>query len=110
MPKKHRLSRADFVRISRGAGQRVHGTYFSLTATTLPPGNAVKAACVVSKKISKRAIDRNKIERRVREVLRPLIARIAGPHVLVFYAKREATAASYAEIERDIQKLIDRIR
>lgn len=107
MPRKHRLSRADFLGLDRKRSRRVHGTYFSLVIAPLAAGVGPKAACVVSKKVAKRAVDRNKIERRVRGILRPFIARMQGPRALILYAKREVLGASYIEMQRDIQKLIE---
>lgn len=108
MPKKYRLSRADFIRLPRAA-RRVHGNYFSLTGAPLPSLGWAKVACVVSKKTAARAVDRNKIERRCREALRPLIKEVGRPIALIFYAKHEAVHASFAAIRQDIQKLLERI-
>lgn len=108
MPKKYRLSRADFIRLPR-ASRRVHGSYFSLTSTLFPALGEPRAACVVSKKIAARAVDRNRIERRCREVLRPLMKNIKQPFALIFHAKREAVGATFVEIQRDILKLLERV-
>ena len=110
MPKKHRLSRADLARTRRAPARRARGEYFTLAVTALPAGSSAKVACIVSKKIAKRAPDRNTIERRAREALRPLITHIRAPLALVFTAIRGAREASYAEIERDITKLLDKVR
>ncbi|MEK7133768.1 MAG: ribonuclease P protein component [Patescibacteria group bacterium] len=108
MPKKYRLSHADFVRLSRAKSRRVHGAYFFLTITTLPSSSGPKMASVVSKKVAARAVDRNKIERYCRESLRSHMARIRRPTALVFHAKREATKASFPEIRKDIDGLLAR--
>ncbi|MBI5457613.1 ribonuclease P protein component [Candidatus Kaiserbacteria bacterium] len=105
MPKKYRLSRADWLRLPRPV-QRIHGSYFSLSAVPFPPLGGPRVALVVSKKIAKRAVDRNKIERRCREALRPLITKMRKPAALILHAKREAREASYAEVALDIGKLL----
>lgn len=102
MPAAHRLTVAD-LRAFRPA-RRIHGAYFSLAVAPAP---AVKAAFVVSKKIAPRAVTRNLVKRRSRASLSPLIARLAPAHY-VFYAKKEAVAASFSEIKNDIGKLADR--
>ena len=61
---------------------------------------------VVPKKIARRAVDRNRIERRCREALRPLIKNIQKPVAFIFHAKREAQEASYAEVALDVGKLL----
>jgi ribonuclease P protein component len=108
MPKKYRLSRADFIALPRANSRRLHGAYFSLTVTPLSPESGVKTACVVSKKTAARAADRNKIERRCRESLRPILARINTPAALIFYGKREAVQASFGDIQKDINALLER--
>ncbi len=105
MPKKYRLSRADFVRLPRAA-RRIHGEYFSLTVTPFPSLGGPRAACVVSKKVSARSVDRNRIERLCRESLRPLLAKMKKAEALIFYAKREARGASRADAAEDIGKLL----
>ena len=106
MPKKYRLSLADFIRFARMKSTRVHGALFSLTITPLPDTAGVKTACVVSKKVSVHAVDRNGIERHLRESLRPLLPHIKKPVALIFHAKREARTASSAEIARDVVALL----
>ena len=105
MPKKYRLSRADFARLPK-AIRRIHGEYFSLTVTPFPSLEGPRAACVVSKKVSPRAVDRNQIERFCREALRPLLAQMTQSEAFIFYAKREAREASSAGIAHDIGKLL----
>ena len=84
----------------------MHGSYFSLTAADLSSLQGPKVACVVSKKIAAQAVDRNEIERHCRSALRPLLKDVNTPIALIFHAKREARGAGYAEIARDIEKLL----
>src|SRR3989344_5316401 len=110
MPKRYRLSHADFARLARIRSVRVHGALFSLTITPLTEVSGVKAACVVSKKVSARAIDRNRVERRLRESLRPILPHIQKPVALIFHAKRGAEVASSAEITREVEVLLGEAR
>lgn len=105
MPKQYRLSRADFIRLPK-ARRRIHGKYFSVTPIPFPALGGPRAACVVSKKIAARSVDRNRIERSAREALRPLLAKTRASVALIVYAKREALEASPAEVVRDIEKLL----
>ena len=107
MPKKHRLSRADFARMPRGKARRVHGTYFSLSVAPLTEATAPKVACVVSKKVSPKAVVRNQVQRRCREAARMLV-RDVMPCALVFTAKREAIGVSFEDLELDIRRLFER--
>ena len=105
MPKKYRLSRADWLRLPRPA-RRIHGGYFSLSVIPAPSLGGPRVALVVPKKVAKRAVDRNKIERRCREALRPLMEKVRKSVALIFHAKREAVEASYAEVVLDVEKLL----
>ncbi len=118
MPKKRRLSRAHFVAL-KGA-RRIHGTLFTLSVAPLPEadpplagavpaGRQGKFACVVSKKVSAKAVDRNRIKRRCRESVRAFLSTFREPLALVFTAKRVAGDASSADIAEDVRKLLIRV-
>lgn len=83
--------------------KRIPGALFTLlfAASSAPP----RATCVVSKKVSAKAVVRNRIKRRCRAVL----AHSELPHAdLVFVAKREAGRAVFTGIESDVRGLIRR--
>lgn len=109
MAKTIRLSRADFGAI--GAPRRFHGSLFSLSVSSLPEGRQHASACVVSKKIAAKAVQRNLLRRRCREAVRVHIRKLAAssPFALVFRAKKAAEHASFADIEQEVSMLIDKI-
>ena len=104
MPSQYRLSRNDFTRM-RGF-KRVHGTLFSLSFGTLPDRVIPGAACVVSAKAAPRAVVRNRIKRRVRAVLGPLVRTLKVPFVLVVIAKKPSADASSAQSRDEILLLL----
>jgi ribonuclease P protein component len=113
MPKRQRLSRADFSSIQTQKSRRFYGTYFSLSVAPLTGAVHRKNngfACVVSKKAVSQAHDRNAIKRRCREYSRILSAYIAHDadrrFSIVFFAKKESRSAPYREIARDIHNLL----
>jgi len=106
MPKKHRLSHKDFSHIPHKGRRRVDGTYFSLSVSVGGVGTSTKTACIISKKAIHKAIDRNKIKRRVREIARPLIRSTQDPIHFIFYTKQTALKASYKNLKADIETLI----
>jgi ribonuclease P protein component len=63
---------------------------------------------VVSKKVSLRAVDRNRIKRRGRAVLQSLTTGRPEPLALSFLAKREALKATFQEVEKDVRELFER--
>jgi ribonuclease P protein component len=104
MPAHYRLSRNDFTRM-RGF-KRVHGTLFSLSFGTLPERSVPGAACVVSAKVAPRAVARNRIKRRVRAILGPLMSNLPSPLILVLIAKKPAADASPAESREEVILLL----
>ena len=110
MPKTHTLTHAQLASLARTPTRRYQGTYFSLSVAPLPGSDVPRAACVVSKKVSLRASDRNLIKRRCRAVLSSKITHIESPVALVLNAKREALSATFAQLRDDIDRLLSRIR
>ena len=66
----------------------------------------VKFGFVISKKISKRAVDRNKIKRRMSEILVKKLDKFILGTKIVFLAKKSLLGAKMGEIEEEIDKLI----
>lgn len=105
MPKKYRLSGEEIRKLS---GKRMHGRFFSLLVAPIA-GQHAKCACVVSKKVSAKAVERNKVKRRCRNALAKRMPELTKPLALVLYAKREAKDAEFSEIERDVDVLFSKL-
>ncbi len=103
MPSRFRLTRADFAGMRNF--QRLHGRFFSLSFGELP-GRGPGAACVVSKKVAAKAVDRNRIKRRCRAVLSKHVG--SGRSIFVVIAKKGVASASFADVSSDIESLIAR--
>ena len=109
MPRKRSLARIDFLRHAGARTRRFHGALFSLSVTELPSGvRGPKCACVVSKKVSPKAVERNLIKRRCREAVQALLLKRNEALALVFYAKREARGAAFENIRKDTASLLER--
>lgn len=88
---------------------RVSGDFFSMDAQKVPHAPS-RGACVVSKKVAPRATQRNFIKRRARSILARLLDNTSPPLHVVVYARQGALAASFRDLEQDIQKMLRRIR
>ena len=65
----------------------------------------IKFGFVISKKISKRAVDRNKIKRRLMEVLGRNVEKFDEGKRIVFLAKKEVLEIKPKEIEVELKKI-----
>lgn len=102
-----RLSAADFKTLR--PERRLSSPFFSLSVAA--SGSGLRWACVVSKKAAAHAVDRNRIKRRARAILRGTLRTAGDPPVaLVFHAKRAAAEAGFPELKKDLEGLIARAR
>ena len=63
-----------------------------------------KFGFIVSKKISKKAVDRNKIRRILSEVIRKNLEKVDNGTRVIFLTKKEILGKKYNEIEREVIK------
>lgn len=63
-------------------------------------------AAVVSLKISKKAVERNKMRRRIMEILRAREENIKKGFDLVFIGKTDLKKADFAQMEKSVEDLI----
>lgn len=106
MPKKSRLTGAEIRSIR--SPRRIHGGYFSLSISA-STADAARFACVVSKKVAMRAVDRNLLKRRCREIVAKHLSGLPSGSYLL-YAKKGAPAAAYKDLERDIMHMLEGVR
>ena len=72
-------------------------------------GHGLKAAVVVSKKVAPKAVDRNKLKRRLRELYRKC-RHILPPNIwLMILALPDAAEADYTSLEADLNALFTQI-
>lgn len=109
MPAVNRLSHAEIEFVLKQRTRRINGALFTLVIGTLPLSNTPKIACIVSRKISTKAVIRNRIKRHCREAVRPLFDTLLSSTVILFYAKKESRNASFEDIKKDTKMLIDKI-
>jgi ribonuclease P protein component len=65
---------------------------------------------VVGKRISKRAVDRNRLKRLLGEAIRPLLPDIAPGWDIVLSARKDTLAADLHMLEQDIPALLRRAK
>ncbi len=107
MSAPQRLSRHDFNHLK--VERRVGGTYLTLAIGSVHGRQVRGFACVVSKKAARKAVDRNRIKRRIRAIFQKIIPSLPHPTVVVVYAKSGASNAQIDDLRKDIYPLLTRL-
>jgi ribonuclease P protein component len=81
------------------------GEFFSLRVT-YGVISGVRAVCIVSKKVSKMAVQRNKIKRQVYSILVPLLNKSSKNCIIQIFPKKTSVEKNYPLLEEDIKKII----
>lgn len=86
------------------------GPWFGLKASPNPRRRSYRAAVVVSRKVNKSAVARNRIRRRLYEALRQLESDINGPYDIVITVFNDnLLAAPFGEITGQLKKLLKQL-
>lgn len=89
-------------------GRRYSASLFTLVAAskrTGLSGSLPRFAFIVSARIDKRAAQRNKLKRRLREAVRTSLETIEKRKDFVFIAKKPLSQASFEELKKEVQKV-----
>jgi ribonuclease P protein component len=70
---------------------------------------AARIGITVSQKVSKRAVIRNRLKRRVRAAMRTLLPRLQPGVWIVINLRPEATQCEYGEILRELEQLLTKL-
>jgi len=97
LPRKHRLTADKDVTRALRHGRAVFTNLLTVKALG-NEGEGVRTAVVVSTKVHKRAVKRNLIKRRIRELLRVIIPKILANVDMVVMAQPEAVGRSQADL------------
>lgn len=105
----HRIPTHDIEKTMR-QGKKLHAShvFFSIKKNnTQPPCN--RFAFIVSTKVDKRAVVRNTVRRKMKEILRATVFVREG-YDIVCVARATAVYCSYTELTHSIRGLIQKIR
>lgn len=107
LPKRNRiLKKSEFQEVLR-KGKVAQGRLFGV-AIHQSRGDFPKVGIVVSNKISKLAVKRNRARRLLREVIRKMAPGFKNGVWLVFLAKKPIIGAEYKEIEEELSLVLKR--
>ncbi len=96
-PKESRLPRAIFT------GKPLRRARFQYGSVSFFPSPTVQVAVVVSKKVARKAVDRNRIRRRAVHALKALTGGVAQG--VVYYPTAQVKTVPYKELERLLVEL-----
>jgi ribonuclease P protein component len=88
-------------------GQTVRGQWLALRYVANSRHQSYRAAVVVSRKVHKSAVVRNRIRRRIYEIVRLELPTNVPPHDLIFTVYSEQVAdVSAAQLKRAVRRLL----
>ena len=105
LKKKERLTKREFDRFF-SSGKRVHSPVLQLIYT---PHESFHGAVVVGKKVHKRAVDRNKLRRRLYSVLYRYQKTEGRSGVFICIAKPPAKEMTFTELKNEMETLLGRV-
>lgn len=102
LPRKYRLRNTkNFDRV-KSEGKVIQSKNFGLAVFKRKDKESSKFGFVVSTKISKKAVDRNKTKRRLREEVRKNLDKIKSGHDVVFLAKGRILDEDKEELAKEV--------
>lgn len=109
LPSQHRLRRSADIGLVRQRGQRWQHPFVVLFVYSQPQevAAASRFAIAVGRHIGK-ATRRNRIKRRIREILRVRLGQLAAGYDCLIVARSGATTATYSELESALVQLLSR--
>ncbi len=107
LAKDIKLSRKDNIREIIETGTEIRSSYFVIKISP-SDSDHTKFAVVVSSKISKKAVERNKLRRRIYEIIRLNLNKfsIEPAEKIVILTRSRAISASYKTLENELIKIL----
>ncbi len=106
LPRKHRLAKVrDFAHLKE-TGKTRRTRFFTVRYTKTEQKDS-RVAVIVSAKVSKKAVERNKLKRRLRNILSKRLRDLPKHTDVAFYAHGSASKATFSDIEADIEQLLN---
>ena len=106
-PKSARLARASEFQRMRRDGQSFHGKFFVLSVLKNLPTSEVRVGFITSRRVGG-AVDRNRVRRRLREIVRAARPEIRGGTWLTLIARQAAASATFQNLTAEWRLLAQR--
>jgi ribonuclease P protein component len=109
LPAPHRLTGERRFAQLAGKGRPVHGQYLSIKYAT-GGGPVTRIGIVISKKVSKKAVERNRLRRQLRELLRPELPRITGGLDMMILVRPGTVGTAREKLSHDLFTVLRKAR
>jgi ribonuclease P protein component len=98
LQKSERLTKSDFI----GLRPRIifRGSFVDIAVSQALNS---RFACVIAKKRIKKAVDRNRVKRKIYHIIRDIKPK--SPHLVIIYPKITALLSSYSHIKEEIRSV-----
>ncbi|PJE74537.1 MAG: hypothetical protein COV01_00690 [Candidatus Taylorbacteria bacterium CG10_big_fil_rev_8_21_14_0_10_41_48] len=101
----YRLARKEALALKNGTS--VFTTLLSLRAI---PYSRIQISVSVSKKVAKKAVDRNRMRRQYYSALEKLIPEIKTPAKMMIFPKKTTKTISHKELVEELRKALDKAK
>lgn len=109
LPKQNRLLKnSDFARVIRQGRAAAGGNFLLKYAKT--DNHRPRFGFVISTKVSKKAVERNLLKRRMREIVKSRVATGGDGRDFVFIARKSALSLTFPELKSEVMNLLSRTR
>lgn len=102
LPKRERLTKKDFSALTRR--NMIRNTLFDIGYLA---SNKTKVACIISKKTLPKAVDRNKVKRKMYNLFRE--CKPNKPYIVLFYPKPEVLYTPYLELKNKMSEIFAKL-
>lgn len=110
LPREFRLSKDWILSKVRRQGRRAAGRFSMVFFLPNRSVSSSRASIIVSKKISKLAVERNLVKRRFSEALQKIRPRLIRGYYLVFSLSSRSRNVSFQDLSDDLSNLLNKAR
>lgn len=100
LPSKHRITKKSFKDVL-SRGKTFHSDYIYVKIAPISADPSI-FTCVVSLKVSKKAVERNKLKRRARYIIRKVMPEIKKAQGIIVFFRKGSEKLNFQELEREI--------
>lgn len=108
LPAAHRLKGDAQFKVLAYKGQSFFSPLFSLKI--LRSRGVSRFGFVVSSRVSKKAVVRNRLRRQAREIIRLALPSLADGYMILILMKPQAVGRTYAELKDELLRLLSKAR